>query len=81
MSSDRDITLPSATLGNRSHYTERRVSGPSPNGGEWDHGWRRQSAEAAAAHAAEMASRMDVPYARVQTRVVETEIVAEGIIR
>lgn len=69
-----------ATVGKRTCHTERRVSGPSPYGGEWDHGWARQTAEAARAHAAEMASHHNIPWARVQTRLVETEITDEEIV-
>jgi hypothetical protein len=68
------------TVGRRTHHTERRVSGPSPYGGEWDHGWHRDSPEKALAHAREMARHDGVPWARVQERVVDTEIVAEEII-
>lgn len=69
------------TIGRRSCYTERCVSGPSPYGGEWNHGWRRESVESAEAHAREMASHDRVPWVRVQTRIVETEIVAETMVR
>jgi hypothetical protein len=69
------------SVGRRTHWIERRVTGPSPSGGEWDHGWHRQSAEVAEAHAREMTAREGVPWARVQVRVVETEIVGETIIK
>lgn len=71
---------PVTTVGRRTRHTERRVSGPSPYGGEWDRGWHRGPAEKAESHAREMASHDDVPWARVQTRIVETEIIAETII-
>lgn len=74
------MTLQRLSVGRRAHHIERRVSGPSPYGGEWDHGWKRESEEAAFAHAREMASHDEVPWARVQTRIVETEIVGEEII-
>lgn len=70
-----------SNVGRRTLYRERRVSGPSPHGGEWDHGWRRQSSEVAEAHAREMASHEDVPWARVEERIVEIEIVNETIIK
>lgn len=71
---------PNGSIGKRTHRTERCVSGPSPHGGEWNHGWRRQSVEQSEAHAREMASDDEVPWARVQTRIVETEIIAETIV-
>jgi hypothetical protein len=72
---------PRPTVGHRRHYTERRVSGASPYGGEWGHGWKRQSAEKARARALKMVSRDGVAWARVQERVVDEEIVAEEILR
>ena len=68
-----------ATIGRRSSYVERRVSGPSPYGGEWDHGWKREPRDQALAHARSMVGE-SVPWARVQERRVEIEIVAEEIV-
>jgi len=71
------VTPPGESVGRRTHHTEHRVSGAGPHG-EWDHGWRRQSLDAADAHARRMLGE-DVPWARVQTRTVETEILLEHV--
>ncbi len=51
---------------------EYRVCGPSPYGGLWDHGWRREPRARALGHAATM-TQPGRP-ARVEHRIVETAV-------
>jgi hypothetical protein len=63
-----------AAVGDRSVHHEFRVTGKSPYGGRFDHGWRRQGQADALAHAQEMATHADVSDVRFEHRIVDCEV-------
>lgn len=68
------MPVPEHSIGRVTVRHEYRVCGPSRYGGEWDHGWRRETRDKAIAHAREMSAHPGSLGARVEHRIVETEL-------